>query len=96
MKTTTTTNSDTLFYNKDESLTAYALLCGYIQQAVIGNREVCLYKEGNYSIKVWNTATKTREVWDFYESLTKAKKAYKVAIKQAKLNNSKEQLLNIN
>lgn len=64
-------NQDPIFYNKDGSLTKYALACGYVQKK--GNRQ--LYQEHTcYHVVVEIEGKFLRE--STY-SLTEARKAYR-------------------
>jgi len=64
-------DKDPIFYNKDGSLTKYALLCGYVQKK--GNRQ--LYQEHTcYHVIVEVDGKFLREST---HSLTEARKAYR-------------------
>ena len=60
------------FHNKDGSLTAYSLACGYVQ--ILGDGWK-LYKDGCYHLQRSNTE------WHTFSSLTKARKTYKQLMK---------------
>jgi len=66
------------FYNKDKSLTAYALACGYIQVRYFNNIRVeLLHDTGCYHVKVFDrTLTPSRQVWDNFSTLTEARQAF--------------------
>ena len=69
------------FYNRDSSLTDYALSCGYIEQTYLtkGNYKdrVTLEKEHNcYNVRYFKNGLCD---WAVYENLTDARKAFRNA-----------------
>ena len=71
------------FYNKDKSLTAYALACGYIQVRYFNNIRVeLLHDTGCYHVKVFDrTLTPSRQVWHSCKSLSYARWHFANAIR---------------
>lgn len=61
------------FHNKDGSLTAYALACGYVQ--TLGNGWK-LFQDGCYHLR------RSNEEWLTFSSLTQARQAYKLIKKE--------------
>lgn len=69
------------FYNKDSSLTDYALSCGYIEQTFLSNDNsrdrVTLEKEHNcYYVRYFKNGMCD---WAVYENITDARKAFRKA-----------------
>ena len=65
------------FRNRDGSHTAYALACGYIQQAFVDPREVQLYHDGYYHVRVFlRSDVFERLAWDSFPTLGEARKSY--------------------
>lgn len=71
------------FLNKDGTLTAYALACGYIQTEHVGEYQVRLSHNGSsYDIRVWGRDTPVwvgdrRWGWEQDRSLGKARKKFR-------------------
>ena len=61
------------FQNKDGSLTAYSLACGYVQTLENGWQ---LFQDGCYHLR------RSSEEWLTFESLTQARQAYKLIKKE--------------
>ena len=62
-------------------LTPYALMCGYIEQTEINNKQVTLWADcGLYHVRGHDFNDNKRLFWNIYEKLTTARKAYKKAI----------------
>jgi len=76
------------FKNKDGSLTLYSLACGYLQQKKLHDDTIIveLSLDGCFHIKVYKDCGLNREslLWDCYDTLTEARKAYRQAIKEFK------------
>jgi hypothetical protein len=62
------------FHNKDGSLTAYALACGYVQVLEEGWQ---LFQDGCYHLR------RSNEEWLTFSSLTQARQAYKLIKKES-------------
>ena len=76
----------TNIFNKNGFLSAYGLLCGYIQKNITWAYETQLYKEHNiYHVRNIQTSDgekRTIIFWECYETLTEAKKQYKKLISE--------------
>jgi len=70
---------DPQFYNKDWSLTAYALACGYCERFEDSNRWKTLYSEHSHYHVQSGPANGPRSSWEVFsgDELTKARKLYK-------------------
>lgn len=70
-------------FNKDGTLTAYALACGYVQTKHIGDYQVRLSHNGSsYDIRVWGRDTPVwvgdiRWGWEQSSSLGEARKKFR-------------------
>ena len=72
-------------YNKDGSLTTFALHCGYIQIKYIYNIRVELFHDGCYHVKVYNcTLTPSRQRWISIHNLTEARARFKYYVRRYK------------
>ena len=70
------------FYNKDGSLTHYALSCGYIESATVGENHLTMWLEHNcYHVRLHNNKT-GRVFWDVFDNLTPARERYNSAKRQ--------------
>ena len=70
------------FNNKDGSLTAYGFLCGYIQSKTYSTGKdeirVELYHDSCYHVRKFDYREgKEFRVWESFDNLTDARKAYK-------------------
>jgi hypothetical protein len=65
------------FYNKNGSLTAYSLACGYIEKKEKNNVTLTLWKEGCYHVRKHNHFFGKRIFWQSFNSLTKARQFFK-------------------
>jgi hypothetical protein len=70
---------DKKFFNKDGSLTIYALSCGYIEKQKDSIRYKTLFIEHSHIHVQSGLHGREREVWEVFEinELTKARKLYK-------------------
>jgi len=71
-----------IFHNKDNSLTVYALRCGYIEEAEKDNIRITLeWDSCCYAIKAYNHNNHTRLAWDNADTVKEARKIYKQLIR---------------
>ena len=65
------------FYNAKGELTSYGLSCGYIQKHENLMQTITLWKEGGvYHVRRHNHMHNKRVMWDTFDTLTEARKAY--------------------
>ncbi len=77
-------NTDPKFRLKNGELSAYALLCGYLQKQEINNVETTLYHEGCFHVRSHNFVEHKRIKWESFNSLVEARKEYRKQCKEAK------------
>ena len=65
------------FHNKDGSLTAYSLACGYVE--ILGDGWQ-LFQDGCYHLR------RSNQEWLTFSKLTEARKAYAAIKKESKAN----------
>ena len=71
------------FYNKNGTLTDYALSCGYIEVFSIASTKVTLWKEyGAYHVRKHDHGTGERVSWEVFDRLSEARRFFK----RSKLN----------
>lgn len=72
-----------IFLNKDNSLTAYAFRCGYVQEVEKDNLRIWLAWDINsYDVKAYDYNNHIRLAWETTDSLKEARKIYKQLIRK--------------
>lgn len=67
---------DPMFF-EDEWLTDYALACGYREQFDLpGDRQITLWQEGCYHVRVHDYAKHERALWDAFDTLEEARQFF--------------------
>jgi hypothetical protein len=67
------------FKNKDGSLSAYALACGYVESKRLFNATVTLFMEhSHYHVQVFDAGMNKRILWETFtqDELSKARKYF--------------------
>ena len=64
------------FYNKDGTLTAYALACGYIETSEKNDIKITLWKEGCFHVRKHDFNKGIRIFWKSFDNLTSARKFF--------------------
>lgn len=80
-----TKDGDPKFYNKDGSLTVYALACGYIQWWSVDTIKVKLWMEAStFHVSSRDENSSEPADWVVYESLTTARAAFRNRVREAR------------
>ena len=59
-------------YNKDGSLSVYALSCGYIQKVETNEKRIQLYRDVGFQVRGYNILTGERIFWESFEKYSEA------------------------
>lgn len=74
------------FKTKSGLLTPYAFACGYIEEQQNGVTGIKVWLSHNsgigYDVRAYNHLEHERLMWETYETLTAARKAYKDAVRK--------------
>lgn len=84
--TVTSAADNAKFYNRDGSLTRYALACGYRERFEVSNCEGWIHVElweehGALHVRRYDSLTGRRE-WSTYHALKKARRAYRLLVRR--------------
>jgi len=72
----------TQFYNRDGSLSRYALACGYVERSERENVIVTMYQEHSvYHVRAFDHADRGRLAWKVFSTVTAARTYYRRAVK---------------
>ncbi len=66
------------------TVTSYEFGCGYIQEYGTENIYLSLYLDGTYHVRVHDTKNNERVLWESFDNLTQARKAFAVELKKIK------------
>lgn len=73
------------YYTKAGRLTSYALACGYIEQQEYGGIRTTLWADGpTYCVRQYNFNEHKLVTWEFFNTLTAARKHYDCLVKHSK------------
>jgi hypothetical protein len=65
------------FKNKNGDLSVYSFACGYIQEKETLSGRVELYRDGSWHVRKFDKGE--RLLWDCFDTLGEARKAFKAA-----------------
>lgn len=73
-----------MFYNKSGTLTTYAFNCGYLETKQVGEAFIQLYKDSCWHVRI--SRKNSPLVWECYENLTDARKAFRASVRKTRMN----------